>query len=486
MTHTNLLVISSDQHNKRFLGCYGHDVIQTPNLDKLAAMGTIFTNAYTPSPICMPARAALATGRYLYEIENWDNGTPYRGTEADSWGHRLRPQGFDAPTFGKLHFHPDGDSGYEEHLALHAKSAEQGYVGAIGSWLNEDQPPTMGLAKEIRRAEIGEFGYTRYDRATAEAASNWIKNREPNDKPWCAFVSFTYPHYPFCAPAEFVNLYDPATVPLPVGWEEIDWDMHPAIQVKRDKMGLGGGFSEEEVRWVTAVYFGMISFMDAQVGKVLDALEASPYANNTRIVYSTDHGDMLGEHGMWFKGTMHEGSAGIPMILAGPGVPQGHSCATPVNLIDVYPTAVESVGADYTKADNTIPGKNLVTIANEPDQERTTYSEYHALAKTSSTFMMRTAQYKLIEHVGYTPQLFDMLADPEEMHDLAEDPAHAETLAALQAEMRELFSPEEVWAKVQAYQLGHIERLGGVEKMLEILKNSPMKRPYTPAPPEFR
>lgn len=100
--------------------------------------------------------------------------------------------------------------------------------------------------------------------------------------------------------------------------------------------------------------------------------------------------------------------------------------------------------------------------------------------------MMRTAQYKLIEHVGYTPQLFDMLADPEEMHDLAEDPAHAETLAALQAEMRELFSPEEVWAKVQAYQLGHIERLGGVEKMLEILKNSPMKRPYTPAPPEFR
>ncbi|MEM9775285.1 MAG: sulfatase-like hydrolase/transferase [Chloroflexota bacterium] len=486
MEHTNLLVISSDEHNKRFLGCYGSEVISTPNLDKLAAMGTCFTNAYTPSPICMPARAALATGRYLYEIENWDNGTPYRGTEADSWGHRLSAQGHDAPTFGKLHFHPDSDSGFDEHLALHAKSAEQGYIGAIGSWLNKDQPPTRGLANEIRRAEIGEFGYTRYDRATAAAASDWITNRQPSDKPWCAFVSFTYPHYPFCAPAEFVNLYNPADLPLPVGWQEADWDMHPAIQVKREKMGLDGGFTEDEIRWVTAVYFGMISFMDAQVGKVLSALEASPYAENTRIVYTTDHGDMIGEHGMWFKGTMHEGSAGIPMIMTGPGVPQGHVCKTPVNLIDVYPTAIESVGAEYAAADSTVPGKNLVTIANAPDQDRTTYSEYHALGKTASTFMMRTAQYKLIEHIGYVPQLFDIVADPDEMNDLALDPAYADILDKLQTEMREQFDPEAVWEKVSAYQQENIKRLGGVENTLDILRNSPMKRPYTPAPPEFR
>jgi len=226
--------------------------------------------------------------------------------------------------------------------------------------------------------------------------------------------------------------------------------------------------------------------MDAQVGKVLDALAESPYANNTRIIYLTDHGDMLGEHGMWFKGTMHEGSAGIPMIMAGPDVPQGHVCQTPVNLVDVYPTVVESVGANYTTADESLLGKNLITIANEPDYDRTTFSEYHSLAKTSSTFMMRIAQYKLIEHVGYKPQLFDMLADPEEMNDLAEDSDYVEILAKLQTEMRDTVSPEEVWAKVEATQSGHIKRLGGVEKMLEILKNSPMKRPYTPAPPEFR
>ena len=381
MNQTNLLVISSDEHNKRHLGCYGHEMVQTPNLDRLAAMGTRFTNAYTPSPICMPARASLATGRYLYEIGNWDNGTPYRGTEADSWGHRLSAQGHAAPTFGKLHFHPECNSGYDERLALHAKSAEQGYVGAIGSWLGEHQPAMGGLRKEIRRAEIGEFDYTRYDRATAAAAAEWLQNEAPSDKHWCAFVSFTYPHYPFCAPAEYVNLYDPAEVPLPVNWEQKDWSQHPALKIKRSKMGLDEGFTEEEVRWATAVYFGMVSFMDAQVGKVLDALEASPHATNTRIIYTTDHGEMLGEHGHWFKGTMHEGSAGIPMILAGPGVPSGHLCSTPVNLVDVYPTAIESVGATYTAADETLPGKSLVTIANLPDRDRVVFSEYHSVGQ---------------------------------------------------------------------------------------------------------
>ncbi|MEM8859886.1 MAG: sulfatase-like hydrolase/transferase [Chloroflexota bacterium] len=484
--NTNLLVICSDEHNKRFFGAYGHEMVQTPNLDKLAAMGTRFDYAYTPSPICMPARAALATGRYLFEIENWDNGTPYRGTEADSWGHRLSAQGFDAPTFGKLHFHPDSDSGFDEHLPLHAKSAEQGYIGAIASWLGKQQPPVGNLKTEVRQAEIGEFGYTRYDRATAEAAKHWIKNREPNDKPWCAFVSFTYPHYPFCAPAEFVSLYDPAEVSLPVNWREIDWHDHPALVNKRERMGLDGGFTEEEIRWATAVYFGMVSFMDAQAGKVLDALAASPYADNTRIIYTTDHGEMLGEHGFWFKGTMHEGSAGIPMIISGPGVPEGHICKTPVNLIDVYPTVIESVGADYTEVDNNIPGKNLVTLANEPDQDRTVFSEYHSVAKNASTFMMRSGRYKLVEHIEYTPQLFDLENDPDELVDLATDPANAGLVEKLRAEMRQTFSPDDVWDKVSSYQDAQIERLGGVEAMLELLRNSPMRRPYTPAPPEFR
>ena len=480
MQPTNFLIICSDEHNKRFLG---HEMVQTPNLDRLAAMGTTFANAYTPSPICMPARAALATGRYCHEIGCWDNGSPYRGTEADSWGHRLNAQGVEANTFGKLHFHPESDHGYDVNLPLWANSAESGYVGAIASWLGEHQPTMGGLRKEVLSAEIGEFGYTRYDRATAAAAADWLRNRQPTDKPWCSFVSFTYPHYPFVAPAEFANMYDPADVPLPVNWQRENWDMHPAVVWKRKKMGLDAGFTEDEMRRTIAIYFGMISFMDAQVGRVLDALSATPYADNTRIIYTSDHGDMLGEHGMWFKGTMHEGSAGIPMILAGPDVPRGHICHTPVNLIDVFPTAVESTGCRYAKEDDAINGKNLVTIANEPDSDRATFSEYHSVATTAGNFMMRTARYKYVEYLGEASQLFDMIADPEESNNLALDPANADLVTAHANQMRAQFSPEEVDERVKTFQNAQLERLGGVETLLA---NWPKKRPYTPAPEGFR
>ncbi len=482
MTPTNLLIICSDEHNKRFLGCYGHDIVQTPNLDRLAAMGTRFTNAYTPSPICMPARAALATGRYVYQIETWDNGTPYTGQEADSWGHRLQAQGFDAPTFGKLHFHPRGNSGYEEHLPLHAKLAEEGYTAALFSWLGEKMPVGSGLREEVLAAETGEAGYTRYDRSIGQAAAEWLQTRPPTDKPWCSFASFTYPHYPFVAPAEYVNRYDPATLPLPINWREQDWSDHPVLRWRQHRQSLDIPFTEQEIRWATAVYFGMISFLDDQIGLVLDALTDSDYADNTRILYISDHGESLGEHGFWFKGTMHEGSAGIPMILAGADVPAGHVCHTPVNLVDVYPTVVEAVGAQFTDQDADLPGQNLIDIANQPDYDRTVFSEYHAVATPTSIFIMRNTRWKYIEYPGYVPQLFDMINDPDDQHDLAADPAYADTLAECAGKMRQHFSPDEVAERVRTFHEAQIERLGGVET---VLGNIPKSRPFTPPPAAF-
>ena len=482
MTPTNLLVITSDEHNKRHLGCYGSDMVQTPNLDRLAEMGTRFTNAYTPSPICMPARAALATGRYLYETENWDNGSAYRGTEADSWGHRLSDQGHNAPTYGKLHYHPECNSGYDEHLPLHAKLAEDGYIGAVASWLGEDAPIAKGLRKEILGAEAGEFGYTRYDRSIAEAASEWLKSHELTDKPWCTYVSFTYPHYPFVAPKEYVDLYDPDAIELPVNWEQKDWSDHPALKYKRHKMGLDVPVSEAEMRHAMAVYFGMVTFLDAQVGKVLDALAESPFAYNTRIIYSSDHGEMLGEHGFWFKGTMHEGSAGIPMIFAGPDVPQNHVCNTPVSLIDVYPTAVASVGAQFTNADANLNGRDLVQIANAPDESRAVMSSYHSVGAKSSTFMIMDGRWKYIESVGYPARLFDLETDPEELSDLANDPAYADKLSDCAQTMRSFCDPEVVEAKVQAHRKANVERMGGVETLKGKMGNN---RPFTPAPEKF-
>ena len=161
MEPTNSLVICSDQHNKFITGCYGNEFVQTPNIDRLARLGTRFNSAYTPSPICMPARACLATGRYCHEIGAWGNGSPYTGTHADTgeaiptWGHRLTEQGFDAVTVGKLHFHPDVESGYDERIPLHATLAKDGYGPAIWGWTKR---LAQGLWDFLRGADLAEHG----------------------------------------------------------------------------------------------------------------------------------------------------------------------------------------------------------------------------------------------------------------------------------------------------------------------------------------
>ncbi|MEM7531285.1 MAG: sulfatase-like hydrolase/transferase [Chloroflexota bacterium] len=488
MEPTNSLVICSDQHNKFITGCYGSEFVQTPNLDRLAQLGTRFNSAYTPSPICMPARAALATGRYCHEIGAWGNGSPYTGTHADTgaaiptWGHRLTEQGFDAVTVGKLHFHPDVESGYDERIPLHATLAKDGYGPAIWGWMRGDMPPSEKLRKEVESAHVGEFGYTRYDRQIAQTAASWIEDEVSRDKPWSAFISFTYPHYPFVVPQSYVDLYDPDSLPLPPNWQEEDWSPHPALRWKMNIHAFDRGFTEAQLRKVIAIYYGMVTFMDEQVGIVLDALERSGQWDNTRILYTSDHGEMLGEQGFFFKGLMHESSAGIPMIMAGPDVPEAHICHTPVNLIDVYPTVIETVGAALTEEDSTLHGRSLIDIANEPDdKERVTLSEYHSVASQSGTYMVRCGYYKYVHYLGQDAQLFDLSADPHEANNLAGGAPMQELREDYEAKLRAILDPEAVDAQARAFQQAELAKFGDLAQMKKFEGN----RPYSAPPEQF-
>jgi choline-sulfatase len=202
---TNVLFINSDQHSPRALGCYGHPLVQTPNLDALAARGTRFTAAYCPTPICVPSRASLATGRWAHPIDNWDNGTPYIGTEADSWGTRLPEQGFQATTIGKLHYRKVGDpSGFpDQRLAMHVLEG----VGDIYGCLREQMPVRAVSREQVYAAGAGEVEYTRYDQAICAEAERFLRDEAPKlDRPWAVFVSFTFPHFPLTAPEAFFNL----------------------------------------------------------------------------------------------------------------------------------------------------------------------------------------------------------------------------------------------------------------------------------------
>ena len=308
----NFLVIISDEHRKDALGCAWHPQVHTPNLDRLAARGTRFTNAGTSSPMCVPTRAALACGDYVHRTGFWDSATPYDGSAA-TWMHRVRDAGHEMVSIGKLHFRSgEDDNGFsEEILPMHVV----GGVGWMAALLREDPPAYDAAAELAADSGPGSSSYTDYDLAITAAATDWIAARRNAERPWAAFVSLVSPHFPLRAPQEFYNLYADADFDL----EPQQLPDHPEIRNLARFFDYERHFTAETRHAAMAGYFGLTSFLDDCVGEILATLEESGQAEDTVILYLSDHGELLGDKGMWTKQVMYEASAGIPMILAGPG-----------------------------------------------------------------------------------------------------------------------------------------------------------------------
>ena len=463
---TNLVIILSDQHNPRVMGCAGHPLVQTPNLDRLAARGTRFTSAYTNCPICVPARASFATGRYVHQIRFWDNAIAYDGS-VPSWGHRLMAQGFRATSIGKLHYtrsEPKRNGFDEEILPMHIADG----LGDLMGLIRDEILVRTGARRMARESGPGDSTYQKYDRDIADAACEWIGSAAQNrsDKPFVLYVGFVCPHPPFFAPPEFFAMYANADIPMPDRYAQSDRPRHPFLDAMRRIRPHDEGFNgPEDVRRVIASYYALVSFMDHNVGRVLGALEKSGLSDSTRIIYGSDHGENLGTRGLWAKSTLFEESAGIPLIMAGPDVPRGRSIDTPVSLVDAFPTIIESVGAQPDPTDADLPGCSLIAVASGATPQRTVLSEYHASASISGSFMIRHGRYKLMHYTGFAPMLFDLAADPYERHDLASDPAHAGVLAECAAALRKLLDPDAVERLARADQAAMIEKVGGKERI---------------------
>jgi choline-sulfatase len=470
----NLLFILSDEHNPKALGCAGHPCVTTPNLDALAARGTRFTAASTPSPICVPARAALATGQPNHRMGRFfDNADPYEGS-IRSWHHALREAGHRVVSIGKLHFRgrPGDDHGFsEEQLAMHV-------VDGIGDLLalirDGTAPQRKGAAKMSAMAGPGESEYTRYDRDSTAAAQIWLREQAPRQaKPWCLFVSLVTPHFPLTAPPE--HFYRYLDAPLPKLYGAAQRPRHPFLADYANTMAYDRHVPDEAtLRRMLAGYYGLVSFMDEQVGKILRCLEDCGFGGNTHVLYGSDHGDNVGARGVWGKSNMYEESVGIPMILAGAGVAQGVTVGTPASLTDVHATVLDAVGLREAPPAGSV---SLFELARGADPDRACLSEYHATGSREAAFMLREARYKYVRYVSYPPQLFDLEQDPEELHDLAGDPAQGAVLARMEARLRALLDPAEVDRMVKARQASLVEAHGGREAVL-----ARGDLPYSPPP----
>ena len=455
----NVLLILSDEHRPDALGCAGHPHVETPNLDSLAAEGVRCTDAYCPSPLCVPSRASFATGRYVHEIGYWDNAAPYDGSPP-SWGHHLTDHGIDHTTIGKLHFEPDVDDGFDDQVLT-------SHMEALDTFGLYRDPPGVrpGGRDRIERAGPVEDGEAWYnadgpddvcDENRFERAVEWIERREGSDDPWLLSINPLIPHFPLEVERAYYERYPDSKRDLPDDYPAED--DHPVLDQLRDHFD-GRDLDEETLRRTRSAYYGLVTALDEYIGDVLDALERTGQAEETLVIYTSDHGEMLGDHELWWKCCMYEQSAGVPLLLWGPGVESGRTVEQPVSLLDVLPTMTDALGVP---ADPSWRGRSLLPVAtgtDEPDPDRVVFSEYHAHGVSHGFSMLRRGPYKYVHYVDGPAQLFDLDADPEETDNLAGDPEYREVRASLEAKLESIVDPAAVDERARADQRRRRERL---------------------------
>ena len=462
---TNVLVICVDEHNRNAMGCAGHPLVSTPNIDRLARRGTRFTNAYTSSPICVPARASLATGLYVHQCRAWSSAEPFDGS-VRGWAQRLRDAGHRVVSVGKLHYRSSEDpNGFDpEIVPMHVYDG----IGWSTALLRERAPVSPANARFARDVGWGHSEYTAYDCEIADAACDWLHKSasERSPRPWALFVSFVSPHYPLIAPEQYEELYPLDKIEMPVAYEPAQRRRHAAVAMVERALGYDYFESEEHVLLARAAYYGLCSFADAQIGRLLAALEASGQSDRTRIILTSDHGEMLGNQGLWGKSVMFEDSAGIPMIVAGPDIPACAAVDTPVSLVDCHPTIIDAAGVPPEDGDELLPGVSLIDLAVGARPDRTVLSEYHDGGSPTGMFMVRCDRWKYVCYPGYPPELFDLDADPSELQDLGQDPEFADVRRRCESRLRTVCDPEEVNAAAFADQAQRLTALGGEAAVL--------------------
>ncbi len=423
----NILILFTDDQRFNTIHALGNDEIRTPNMDALAQAGTAFTRAHINGgqhgALCAPSRASLMTGRPLFRLFETGDRIPEE--------HTMMPERFAEAgyaTFGTGKWHNDRSAyarAFQEGGNIYFGGMHWPSDGGHEAPLLNQFDPTGEFPKEERQPVQG-YSSTLF----ADAAIGFLNNRRGNEQPFFAYVSFTSPHDPRTPPAPYDSWYPPDSVSLPVNFmPEHPFD-NGELRV-RDEMLLPHPRTPEAVREDLGLYYGMISEVDAQIGRILDALEANGQRDNTLIVFAGDNGLAVGSHGLLGKQNLYEHSMRVPLILVGPGIPQGATRDALVYLYDLFPTLAEHAGLSIPE---TVEGRSLAPVLRDPEASvrDAVFYAYRDLQRG-----VRTADnWKLIRYnvEGATQtQLFNLNEDPDELNNLATDPTHADRLDQLNA-----------------------------------------------------
>lgn len=454
MQQPNVVILMSDQHNKRFMSCAGHPVMRTPALDSLAARGVRFENAYCASPLCGPSRMSFMTGQQASRIGCMDN---LRQLDSDTltFAHMFGHCDYETVLAGRMHFNGfDQRHGFDKRLISDVlPTVFEDDAQAVAKLLNNGPWFPGTHANAIRRSGPGQCSYEQFDQQVAKAACQWIGERDlkENDRPFMLTVGFVLPHSPFVASEADFETYDKLVTEddLPP-WPD---DLHPELKRYQDQSKLNDlpRVTAKDQRRARVAYLGMCASMDRQIQSVLDALDAKGLTENTIIVYVSDHGEQLGEHGLWWKNTFYEGSVGVPMIFAGPGIPKNQTRQQNVSLIDLGQTLLDMTGC---KLNPTAQGRSFACLF-DGDQEAwddTVFAD-NLWPYTSECLhrMVKRGPWKLMHFEGHEPLLFHLDEDPGELNNRADDPSCAPIREQLMTLLRKDWDPQAIIAKQKSF-----------------------------------
>lgn len=451
MSRPNVLLVMADQLAPHFTGTYGHPLVATPNLDALAERGARFDAAYCHSPLCAPARFSMMAGRSVSSIGAWDNAAEFAAS-TPTIAHFLRVAGYRTILAGKMHFvGPDQLHGFEERLTTDVYPADFAWTpdwtrpgDRLAKWYhNMDPLQEAGQAVTTHQIDYDEeVGYTARRKLHDLA-------RDTDDRPFFLVASFIHPHDPYVARPEWWNRYDHDDIDLPDSIDGFEFDSH----TNRLRAGIEAdtiGYTKAQARNARHGYYANTSYVDNWLGTLVSTLEEIGQLDNTVVVFTSDHGDMLGDRGLWYKMSFHERSLRVPFVMAGPGCAQ-RTVPNVMSHLDLAPTlldiASEGTGQEVSAPD--LEGRSMWNLASGGDDAVSeTTAEYMAEMTTEPMFMIRRDSFKYIHCDSDQPLLYDVDADPLERVNLANEPAHEATASSFATEVEKRWDRPAIRSRV--------------------------------------